>query len=42
MIELKKVIEEYVKQGGNLLIVHDEGGDYSARVNLNDLKSIHM
>lgn len=30
-------LEEYVKQGGSLLVISSGGGDYSNRTNLNDL-----
>ena len=32
-----EVIVEYIKNGGNLLVINDEGGDYGANTNLNDL-----
>ncbi|WP_371803010.1 Gldg family protein [Candidatus Lokiarchaeum ossiferum] len=32
-----KVLVEFVKKGGSLLIVHDEGGDYGANTNLSAL-----
>ena len=32
-----EVIVEYIKNGGSLLIINDEGGDYGANSNLNDL-----
>ncbi len=32
-----EVIEEFVRTGGNLLIIHDEGGDYNSNTNLNEL-----
>ncbi|MHA1720249.1 MAG: Gldg family protein [Promethearchaeota archaeon] len=31
------VIVNYVKNGGSLLVINDEGGDYGANINLNDL-----
>jgi len=36
-IEEIKNIEQYVNNGGNLLIINDEGGDYSSNINLSDL-----
>lgn len=36
-IEEIKNLEQYVKNGGNLLIINDEGGDYSANINLSEL-----
>lgn len=32
-----KVLVEYVRKGGNLLVFHDEGGDYGTNSNLSDL-----
>jgi Arc/MetJ-type ribon-helix-helix transcriptional regulator len=32
-----EVIVNYVKNGGNVLIINDEGGDYGTNTNLNDL-----
>ncbi|QEE15464.1 hypothetical protein DSAG12_01290 [Promethearchaeum syntrophicum] len=32
-----EVIVDYIKNGGNLLVINDEGGDYGANTNLNDL-----
>ncbi|MHA1612517.1 MAG: Gldg family protein [Promethearchaeota archaeon] len=32
-----KVIVEYVRKGGNLLVFHNEGGDYGTRSNLSEL-----
>ncbi len=36
-IEEINVLEEYVKKGGNLLVISDEGGDFSTSTNLSDL-----
>ena len=36
-IEEINVLEEYVKKGGNLLVISDEGGDFSTGTNLSDL-----
>ena len=36
-LEEIQTIVEFVKNGGNLLIIHDEGGDYEAETNLNEL-----
>jgi len=36
-IEELKVLEEFVKNGGSLLVIHDDGGDYSANTNLSEL-----
>jgi len=32
-----KVLVEYVRKGGNLLVFHDEGGDYGTNSNLSEL-----
>ncbi len=32
-----EVIVDYIKNGGSLLVINDEGGDYGANTNLNDL-----
>jgi hypothetical protein len=37
--EIENLIE-YVRLGGNLLVINDEGGDYSSGANLNDLTKL--
>ncbi|MBA7568920.1 hypothetical protein ES708_10657 [subsurface metagenome] len=32
-----EVIVDYIKNGGSLLVINDEGGDYGANTNLNDI-----